>query len=133
MVLCAMHRYKKNYLRLKRGQLFGKYWTQKNLAKEGYIKSKFTPELFTHKTREIAFLLVVDDFGDKYIDRLDTEHLARKILKRYPCKSSWELTYYLGMILECNWTTQTLKLLMSGYVKEALLKFQHTEYEVKCY
>ena len=36
------------------------------LAKEGYIPSQFTPGLFTHKTRDIAFSLVVDDFGVKY-------------------------------------------------------------------
>jgi hypothetical protein len=36
------------------------------LAKQGCIPSKFTPGLFTHKTRSIAFSLVVDDFGVKY-------------------------------------------------------------------
>jgi hypothetical protein len=35
------------------------------LAKQGYIPSKFIPSLFTHKTRSIAFSLVVDDFGVK--------------------------------------------------------------------
>ena len=33
------------------------------LAKEGYVPSRFTPGLFTHKTRDIIFSLVVDDFG----------------------------------------------------------------------
>ena len=30
------------------------------LGLEGYVPSKFTPGLFTHKTRDIAFSLVVD-------------------------------------------------------------------------
>jgi hypothetical protein len=42
------------------------------LAKQGYIPSKFTPGLFTHKTRSIAFSLVVDDFGVKYEKRKKT-------------------------------------------------------------
>ena len=32
------------------------------LGLQGYVPSKFTPGLFTHKTRDIAFSLVVDDF-----------------------------------------------------------------------
>jgi hypothetical protein len=35
------------------------------LGKQSYIPSKFTTGLFTHKTRNIAFSLVVDDFGVK--------------------------------------------------------------------
>ena len=103
------------------------------LAKEGYVPSKFTLGLFTHKTRDIEFLLVVDNFGVKYTDRLDAEHLASTISKWYPCRCSWEPTYYLGITLEWDWTTQTVKLWMPGYVKEALLKFQHMANEVKCY
>ena len=32
------------------------------LGLEGYVLSKFTPGLFMHKIRDIAFLLVVNDF-----------------------------------------------------------------------
>ena len=46
------------------------------LAKEGYIPSKFTPGLYMHKTRDILFSLVVDDFGVKYTNKEDAEHLA---------------------------------------------------------
>ena len=35
------------------------------LELEGYIPSKFTQGLFIHKTRDIALLLVVDNFGVK--------------------------------------------------------------------
>jgi hypothetical protein len=44
------------------------------LAKQGYIPSKFTPGLFTCKTRSIAFSLVVDDFGVKYEKKEDMDH-----------------------------------------------------------
>ena len=49
------------------------------LAKEGYVPSKFTPGLFTHKTRDLSFSLVVDDFGVKYANKADVDHLAKKL------------------------------------------------------
>ena len=33
------------------------------LATEGYRPCRFTHELYKHETRDIAFLLVVNDFG----------------------------------------------------------------------
>jgi hypothetical protein len=39
------------------------------LAKAGYVPTKFTPGLYTRKTRPIAFSLVVDDFGVKYVNK----------------------------------------------------------------
>ena len=49
------------------------------LGLEGCIPSKFTPGLFTHKTRDIACSLLVDDFGVQYTKREDTEHLLKTI------------------------------------------------------
>ena len=59
------------------------------------MPSKFTPGLFTHKTRDIVLSLVVDDFGVKYTKREDTEHLLKTIQDRYPIKVDWEPTFYL--------------------------------------
>ena len=44
---------------------------------EGYIPLKCTPGLFTHKTRDIAFSRVVDDFGVRYTKREDAEYLLK--------------------------------------------------------
>ena len=95
------------------------------LELEGYVPSKFTPGLFTYKTREIAFSLVVDDFGVKYKKRTDEEHLLKTIQGRYPVKAEWEPTFYLGVTLEFDYKEQTCKMLMPGYVKQALIKFHH--------
>ena len=56
------------------------------LGLEGYVPSKYTPGLFTHKTRDIAFSLVVDDFGVWYTKREDAEHLLKTLQDRYPVK-----------------------------------------------
>ena len=97
------------------------------LGLEGYIPSKFTPGLFTHKTKEIAFSLVVDDFGVRYNKREDTEHLLKTIQDRYPVKAEWDPTFYLGITLEFGYEERTCKMSMPEYVKQALIKF-HCEF-----
>ena len=49
----------------------------------GYNQSKFTPGLWTHKWRIIAFNLVVDDFGVKYVGKQHAERLLAVIQENY--------------------------------------------------
>jgi hypothetical protein len=95
------------------------------LAKAGYAPTKFTPGLYTHKTRPIAFSLVVDDFGVKYVNKDNMDHLVKTIGKRYPIKVDWKAEYYLGITIKWDYVNRTATLSMPGYVKEALLEFQH--------
>ena len=41
------------------------------------------PGLWKHKTKPIQFVLVVDDFGIKYINKDDLDHLIRTLEKYY--------------------------------------------------
>jgi hypothetical protein len=95
------------------------------LAKAGYAPTKFTPGLYTHKTRPIAFSLVVDDFGVKYVHKEDMEHLIATIGNRYPIKVDWKAEYYLGITIKWDYVNRTATLSMPSYVKEVLLEFQH--------
>jgi hypothetical protein len=95
------------------------------LAKQGYIPSKFTPGLFTHKTRKIAVSLVVDGFGVKYEKKKDMDHLVKTLGDRYPIKVDLKAEFYLGITTKWDYDKRTAKLSMPGYVKEALLEFQH--------
>jgi hypothetical protein len=45
---------------------------QRNFTKDGYRPTTHTHGLWTHDTRPISFLLVVDDFGVKYVGRQHT-------------------------------------------------------------
>jgi hypothetical protein len=90
------------------------------LAKAGYVPTKFTPGLYTHKTRPIAFSLVVDDFGIKYVNKEDMDHLVATVEKRYPIKVDWKAEYYLGITIKWDYVNRTATLSMPGYVKEAL-------------
>ena len=60
-----------------------------------------------------------------YTKREDAEHLLKTIQDRYPVKIDWDPTFYLGVTLEFDYEEQTCKMLMPGYVKQALLKFHH--------
>jgi hypothetical protein len=95
------------------------------LGKQGYIPSKFTPGLFTHKKRNISFSLVVDDFGVKYEKKEDMDHLVKTLGDRYPIKVDLKAKFYLGITTKWDNNQRTAKLSMPGYVKEASLEFQH--------
>ena len=90
-----------------------------------YVLSKYTPGLFTHKTRDIAFSLVVDDFGVRYGKIEDTEHLLKTIKDRYPVRAEWSPTFYLGVTLDFDYEDLTCKMSMPGYMKQALIRFHH--------
>jgi hypothetical protein len=49
---------------------------RRKLAPFGYFEHVNTPRLWYHKTRAILFTLVVDDFGVKYVDKADVDHLV---------------------------------------------------------
>ncbi len=46
-----------------------------HLAHHGYHQCPNTPCLFRHRTRDIMFSLVVDDFGVRYGSQSDIDHL----------------------------------------------------------
>jgi hypothetical protein len=48
----------------------------KQLHKAGYQQSKVTPGYWHHEWCPISFTLVVDDFGMKYINKTDVDHLT---------------------------------------------------------
>ena len=56
---------------------------EKRLNTEGYYKSLIVPGLWKHKTRDIQFVLVVDDFGIKYTKRADLNHLVNLLKSHY--------------------------------------------------
>jgi len=55
----------------------------KRLHQAGHRQSKVTPGYWRHEWRPISFTLVVDDFGVKYINKTDVEHLASVLSQDY--------------------------------------------------
>jgi hypothetical protein len=55
----------------------------KRLEKGGYYASQFTPGLWCHVWRPIAFALVVGNFGAKVVGNVHANHLIKTPEKKY--------------------------------------------------
>jgi hypothetical protein len=94
------------------------------LDEAGYKKT-MVEGYFKHETRDISFTLVVDDFLIKYVKDEDLEHLNAAIRKYYTFKVDTEAKQYVGINLKWDYAKRTVRLSMDGYVKQALLEFEH--------
>jgi hypothetical protein len=98
---------------------------EKRLNARGYHQSKFTPGLWTHETRSIKFALVVDDFGIKYKNEEDAQHLIESLTPHYKITTDREGTRFIGLTLEWDYVNRELHVSMPGYVEKALVRFNH--------
>jgi hypothetical protein len=96
-----------------------------HMAKHGYKETR-TPGLFVHETRPISFTLVVDDFGIKYTNKNDVEHLKTSLEEIYTMKIDWEGKRYVGIDLKWDYEKREVLCSMDGYVEAALKEFKHT-------
>ena len=99
---------------------------QAHLASHGYIAARHTPGLFTHVTRPLAFTLVVDDFGVKFVGKEHAQHLIDTLSSLYTITTDWTGTLYCGLTLKWDYKNRTVDISMPGYVSRALHKFLHT-------
>jgi hypothetical protein len=97
----------------------------KHLALAGYVPTGQTPGLFKHLTRPIYFILVVDDFGVKFVSKDDVLHLINHLKKKYQLTTDWEGKLFCGISLDWDYIKRTVHLYMPHYVKKALLRFGH--------
>ena len=98
---------------------------KKHLIKFDFYPCKATPGLWRHKTRDITFCLVVDDFGVKYVNKNDANFLISCLKEEYQLHEDWEGTLYIGMTLNWDYHNRTVELSMPNYIKDALIRFCH--------
>ena len=96
---------------------------RRKLAPFGYYECVNTPGLWTHKTRPISFTLVVDDFGVKYANQEDVEHLIASIKQMYTLTKDWTGDLYCSIILEWDYDNRMVDISMPGYVKKKLQEY----------
>ena len=95
-----------------------------HLAEHGYTQSKNVPCLFTHASNGLTFTLVVDDFGIKYTDRANAQHLLDCLQLLYPITVDWTGSKYLNIAINFAADRETLTLSMPGYVNKQILRFR---------
>ena len=66
----------------------------------GYYKCPTTAGLWKHESRPITFTLVVNEFGVKYLDRADAEHLKEALRSHYPRTTNWLEDKHIGITLD---------------------------------
>ncbi len=97
----------------------------RKLAPIGYKEHSNTPGLWYHKTRPILFTLVVNDFGVKYVNKSDVEHLLDSLQATYKLTADWEGDLYCGITLGWNCDKGYVDISMPGYIKKKLQKYGH--------
>ena len=60
------------------------------LEQAGYYEAATTPGLWSYKWRPIQFLLIVDEFGIKYVGKEHSLHLLHNIEQNYEITTDWE-------------------------------------------
>ena len=89
----------------------------------GYVPCRYTPGLFTHTSRKIFSALCVDDFGVKYTDKAEAQHLLTCLEKLYKCTTDWEGKLYLGMTLKWNYTEKWMEKSIPCYIDKVWTPF----------
>jgi hypothetical protein len=97
------------------------------LAPFGYFKHVNTPGLWYHESRPISFTLVVDDFGVKYVNKEDVDHLVASIKTTYTLTKDWTSNLYCGIALDWDYVNQTVDIAMPGYIKKKLQEYNHAK------
>ena len=98
-----------------------------HLIEDGYHQCPHTPCLFKHESRDIAFSLVVDDFGIKHKKPEDLDHLFETLRKHYTITTDPEGSKYLGIDISHDRIARTITLSMPNYVQDALTRFNVTK------
>ena len=98
---------------------------KKRLAKRGYFELPHTPGLWKHVSRPVAFTLVVDDFGVKYVGEQHARHLIQSIEKDYTVEVDWEGNLYCGIKLDWDYVDRKVDTAMPTYVGKALTRLAH--------
>ena len=104
---------------------------QNHLKKFGYAPCKHTRGLWKHATRDVQFVLVVDDFGIQYTHKEDKNHLLNALRDRYKIAVDATGSNYCGLTLNWDYNNRTLEISMPNYIPNLLaqLQFESTKTE----
>ncbi len=97
----------------------------RKLAPFGYHESANTPGLWRHESRLLTFTLIVDNFGVKFVNKFDVNHLIASIKKTYTLTEDWTGGLYCGITLEWDYVGHTVDISMPGYIKMKLQEYEH--------
>ena len=116
---------KKGMYGLKQASLLAYNFLKEKLAPHGYHPIPHTIGLWKHDVRPITFCLCVDDFGVKYINKDDANHLLSSLQQTFNVSTDWEGKNFCGLTFNWNYKQRYVDVSMPTYVQDVLHKFQH--------
>ena len=132
---CVIAECKKCVYGLPHAGILANKYLEKRLNEYGYFQSDFTNGLWAHKSRPIQFALCVDDFGVKYVNDEDVEHLKAALTATNPemGKPMFEITVdkegkqFCGLHMDFDYEKREVHISIPGYVDAALKRFKHAK------
>ena len=70
-------------------------------------------------------MLIVDDFGVKYVGKEHADHLIKVLKEHYEVAEDWDGEKYCGITLDWDYIKRKVHLSMPGYCEEGLSRFRH--------
>ncbi len=98
---------------------------KRRLAKYGCHKVPHRPGLWKHHSHPIQFMMIVDDFGIKNVNKMDAEQLLNNLKDHCKVKIDWTDRRYSGITLIWNYKDRDIGISVPGYIKKQLQKYKH--------
>ena len=105
---------------LKQAALLAYNNLKESLQPHGYTPIIGTVGMWEHKTRKTKFCLCVDDFGIKYFNKDDADHLVQSIKKTYECTIDWNGNNYCGLTIDWHYADAYIDISIPKFVQKAL-------------
>ena len=96
-----------------------------NLAPHGYHPIQNTVGMWKHTTKPIQFCLCVDNFGVKYVNKTDVEHLIETLKTHYTITIDWSGCNYCKLTLDWDYKAMHVDISMPGYIQKLLTGLAH--------
>ncbi len=107
---------KKGMYSLPQARIIAQQLIEKQLQQHRYRQCKTTPGLWKHNTRPISFILVIDNFGVKYVGEENTQHLLETVRQFYKCLCDCDSERYCGLTIKWEYNGQKVHQLMPNHL-----------------
>jgi len=98
----------------------------KRLKPFGYAPCRHTPGYWTHDKSHTWFVLVVDDFSVKYLNKQAADDFLNLLRRWYTIKVDWDAKLYCGIQTDWDYANRKVTLSMPGYITSFLSEIDHS-------
>mmetsp|Transcript_11265 Transcript_11265/g.15885 ORF Transcript_11265/g.15885 Transcript_11265/m.15885 type:complete len:463 (+) Transcript_11265:115-1503(+) len=115
----------KGMYRLKQAAILAYNNLVSKLETYGYKPVFHNLTIWTHTLCHTQFCLCVDDFGVKYYNKDDGNHLINSLKHNYNVTVDWDGRHFCGFTFEWEYKKGYVNVSMPGYIKDVLKRFNH--------